>query len=294
MENEKQIFYRKIVLYALLALVCGGLSLFLAAVLPFSSLTQVLKLNYSGDATKVITFELKTIVLSLIGFALTLLVLLTCLFVIKIENKEREIKGRNIGFFAILAFFGLLAYVVLSTVLMAFKLSPLVAFFLTGTIVTIYHLLNYQLYFEDKANSNQLFWEIYRFALVGLIAAVFDFIVCYLVQFIIFKNATDWYVTFISVTCGFIVGVTINYFLSTYMVYKASKSNVSKTAKGVVTFVVLSAIGLGIGIGVQYFLYDLLNVQKEIAFFSYPVDFVIRTLIVMVYNYISRKLIIYR
>jgi putative flippase GtrA len=196
--------------------------------------------------------------------------------------------------YVILSFFGFLAYVVLVTLFLALKLPKNTSFLLTGLITSVYQILNFELFFLGKKNSNNLIWEVYRFALVGLMAAVFDFAACYVVQFLVFKNATDWYVTFLSVTAGFAIGVTINYFLSTYMVYKASKSNMSKTTKGVIIFVVLSAIGLGLGIGIQYLLYDYLNVQKEIAFFSYPVDFVIRTLVVMFYNYVSRKLIIYK
>ena len=82
--------------------------------------------------------------------------------------------------------------------------------------------------------------------------------------------------------------------MSTYMVYKASKSNLAKTAKGVIFFVVLSAIGLGIGIGLEYLLYDLFYLTLGIGIFIYPVVFVVRTLVVMVYNYLSRKLLIYR
>ncbi len=100
--------------------------------------------------------------------------------------------------------------------------------------------------------------------------------------------------TGISTGMGFIVGVVINYLMSTYMVYKNAKSNTSKSIKGMVLFFVLALIGLFIGIGIQYLFYDLLNLKKGITFFSYPVCFVLRTLIVMVYNYISRKLLIYR
>ena len=146
----------------------------------------------------------------------------------------------------------------------------------------------------NRTYSNNLFWEIFRFGIVGLVAAVFDFLTVFAFRFGVFGSGTDWYVTLISTTCGFIVGVTINYLMSTYMVYKASKSNLAKTAKGVIFFVVLSAIGLGIGIGLEYLLYDFFFLNLGIGIFIYPVVFVVRTLVVMVYNYLSRKLLIYR
>lgn len=297
MNENKMLNYKKIILITVLVLVCGGLSFFFSSLNLFDSVTKTIALNYSGDASKVIIFELKNVHQGIVIFLVNLVVLTCWMAVVDPVGKNGVGKnGQKWGVlsFAILSFFGFLAYVVLVTLFLAPKLPKNTSFLLTGLITSVYQILNFELFFLGKKNSNKLFWEVYRFALVGLIAAVFDFASCYIVQFLIFKNATDWYVTFLSVTAGFIIGVTINYFLSTYMVYKASKSNMSKTTKGVIIFVVLSAIGLGLGIGIQYLLYDYLNVQKEIAFFSYPVDFVIRTLVVMFYNYVSRKLIIYK
>ena len=93
---------------------------------------------------------------------------------------------------------------------------------------------------------------------------------------------------------GFTVGVVINYLMSTYMVYKNAKTDTSKTIKGMAMFLILAIIGLLIGIAIQYVLYDLFNLKLGITLFSYPICFVLRTLIVMVYNYISRKIFIYR
>lgn len=276
----------------IIIIACGLLSFFLSKIIPLEGLTQIIKLEYSSDSTKVISIALRDVVLALLCFLVNQIFFLFAIF--GFNKNAKGFNKKNWLFYGILSFFGLLAFILISSILINFRISREISFLITGGIVTIYNILNYKLYFEDYANSNKLFWEIYRFALVGLIAAVFDFVVCYISQFIAFNNSSDWYVTLISVTCGFIIGVTINYFLSTYMVYKASKSNISKTVKGLIIFVILSAIGLGLGIGIQYLLYDFLHVQKGIAFLSYPIDFVIRTLVVMIYNYVSRKLIIYR
>lgn len=204
-------------------------------------------------------------------------------------------KKKNIISYVILSLFGFLAFVVIASLCSSFiPNKPYMALFLAGFLTDLYQYLIYKLYFENRSESNFIIWEIFRFAIVGLVAAVFDFLTCYFIQFICFKGNQAMFVTLISTACGFVIGVIINYLLSTYMVYKASKSGFSKSFKGIIVFVLLSAIGLGIGMLIQAFLYDFLFLKKEIKLFSYPVDFVIRTLIVMVYNYISRKLIIYR
>ena len=203
-------------------------------------------------------------------------------------------KYKNFIYLFILSLFGVLAAAVISSLLYVAGLSTSFSLAMSLFITGIYYYLIYKLYVEEKNNSNLIYWEIFRFAIVGLVAAVFDFLVCYLVQFLAFSGNEAVYVTVIATACGFLVGVVINYLMSTFMVYKNAKTNTSKTGKGMLAFFLLSALGLLIGIGIQAFLYDFLFLQKDILFLSYPVDFVIRTLIVMVYNYITRKIFIYR
>ena len=166
--------------------------------------------------------------------------------------------------------------------------------FFSSFLVNIYISLLYKLYLENMSYSNHLFWEIFRFVIVGLVAACFDFLVCYLFQFVIFKGNNNGYVTIVSTIFGFTIGVVINYLLSTYMVYKKNGNKNVKSLKGIIIFLVLAVIGLLLGMLLQFILYDVLFIKKGVMFFTYPVDFVIRTLIVMIYNYISRKLILYK
>lgn len=258
----------------------------------YDRISHVIEITYSKDKT--ISFE-KDFFLASLGFGLLLNILNPILFfIIKPSGIKAEIKKKNIICLSILTLFGYLAFLVLNILLSGFGLHPFFSSILTSLLVSVYDYLIYKLYMENRTYSNHLFWELLRFAIVGLVAAVFDFLVCFVVQFVFFKNIEAPYVTIISTICGFLVGVIINYLMSTYMVYKASKSTLSKSFKGVALFVILSAIGLGIGIGLQYFLYDFLFISKGVSFFSYPIDFVIRTLLVMVYNYITRKLFIYR
>ena len=253
----------------------------------------LLSFTYSDDRS--ITFDSRFGTLSLInGFLVSIAYFLSFFFVrpsgIKPTLGE---KHKYLIAWIILGVFGYLAYLVIAVFcsgFLSFWASSLIACLLVG----IYDYLIYKLYMESRTLSNALFWEFFRFAIVGLVAAVFDLATCSLVQFGAFQGNKEWYVTIVATACGFLVGVVINYLMSTYMVYKNTHSSFSKTAGGMVIFFVLSAIGLLLGIGIQYLLYDFLCLKQGVSFFSYPVDFVIRTLIVMVYNYITRKVFIYR
>ncbi|MFA6861812.1 MAG: GtrA family protein [Bacilli bacterium] len=255
---------------------------------------DIIEFIYSSNAT--FSFSKSLILSSLVGGIIDALLLFILLFLVRPSGIKPDIgkNGKHLLPLAILYLFGYLAYLVIALLVSVFKVSPEVSIGMGGLISNIYLVLVYKLYMENRTYSNALFWEIFRFAIVGLVAAVFDFLTCYLVQFVAFKGNEAVYVTGIATGCGFIIGVTINYLMSTYMVYKASKSGFSKSFKGIASFLVLSIIGLLIGIGIQYVLYDFLNVSKGVTFLSYPVDFIIRTLVVMVYNYISRKIFIYK
>lgn len=278
-----------------IALLIGGLSVLLyhLGIIKVDN-TVIKEITYSEGKT--ISYVPSFLYLSLLlSFIVTLLVF-GSLILIRPSGLKPDYgkKGKNAIFFSILSLFGILAYLVISIFLANWKISNSMSLFIASVLVCIYDTFIYKLYLERRTYSNHLFWEIFRFAIVGLVAAVFDFAFCFLFQFVVFKGQNAWYVTGISTGMGFIVGVVINYLMSTYMVYKNAKSNTSKSIKGMVLFFVLALIGLFIGIGIQYLFYDLLNLKKGITFFSYPVCFVLRTLIVMVYNYISRKLLIYR
>ncbi len=294
-EKSKHPLMMELAMSFAIALLLGGLSVLLYHFGIIKVDNSIVKeITYSEGKT--ISYVPSFLSLSLLlSFIVTLLVF-GLLILIRPSGLKPDYgkKGKNAIFFSVLALFGILAYLVISIFLANWKISNSMSLFIASVLVSIYDTFIYKLYLEKRTYSNHLFWEIFRFAIVGLVAAVFDFSFCFLFQFIVFKGGSAWYVTGVSTGMGFIVGVVINYLMSTYMVYKNAKSDTSKSIKGIVLFFVLALIGLFIGIGIQYFFYDLLNLKKGISFFSYPVCFVLRTLIVMVYNYISRKLLIYR
>lgn len=294
-EKSKNSLIKEITIAAILILAIGVIvSLCVYFTGCYQHVTNKFEITYSKDKT--ISFE-KDFFLSSLGFGIFLIILdAVFYYLFSPSGNKPSLKenGKWIALFAILSLFGYLAFLVINILLSGWGLHPYITCFISAILVSIYEYLIYKLYLEKRTFSNHIFWELFRFAIVGLVAAVFDFITCFLFQFVIFKGNESGYVTIVSTIAGFIIGVIINYLMSTYMVYKNSKSSFSKSIMGIVFFIVLSAVGLGIGIGIQYLLYDFLYLKKEIMIFSYPVDFVIRTLVVMVYNYISRKLVIYR
>ena len=117
--------------------------------------------------------------------------------------------------------------------------------------------------------------QILKFGVVGGIAFVIDYGILFLLAKVIGLNEL------ISAAISFIISLTFNYFLSTKWVFEAKK----QTPKEVIIFVLLSVVGLGIN---ELLIY--------IGSIKMSIDVMIvklfATVIVMIYNFITRKLII--
>lgn len=147
--------------------------------------------------------------------------------------------------------------------------------------------------------SSPLTREIVRFLLVGGGATIVDFLAMSLVlwamQPAIYPNFLSVFLggtqepstlaTVIGTGCGFLVGLAFNYIFSVLFVYK-EKGN-SKTMGGFLLFSLLSAGGLAIHLLGMYLGYDLLHINEWIVK-------IILTAVVLVYNYITRKVLIFR
>ncbi len=144
-----------------------------------------------------------------------------------------------------------------------------------------------------------LAFEIIRFLIVGGIATVVDFftmgIVLYLFNpsiyphfYNVFYGRTDspsLLANMVGTGLGFVVGLIINYVLSVFFVF--INKGKSKSTKGFLQFAVLSAIGLAIHELGMYLLGGLLGINEWIIK-------ILMTFIVLVYNYLSRKLLIFK
>ena len=146
--------------------------------------------------------------------------------------------------------------------------------------------------------QNELLRELIRFCIVGGIATIIDMLVMGIVLYAFepslyphFYNVwiggddPSTLATVIGTGTGFLSGLFFNYFLSVFFVFH--EKGKSKSAFGFVVFAVISLIGLGIHLLGMYIGYDLLRINEWIVK-------IFLTAIVMVYNYVAKKLILFR
>jgi len=165
-----------------------------------------------------------------------------------------------------------------------------------------------------KDNAKSIPMEILRFIVVGAGSTIIDYGVHSVTGFLL-KNAniSASLNNALCVAAGFLVSVIFNYILSSLWVYKnVDKSVNKKSPKAMALFLFLSICGLFIGIGI----WDLgawkVNMDLGITnlnswteglftnafrfdkFFWFTYFFCFKTLITLVWNYITRKLFIFK
>jgi putative flippase GtrA len=85
---------------------------------------------------------------------------------------------------------------------------------------------------------------------------------------------------------GFTVGVTVNYILSKLLVFKKNTTNMSRTME-IIVYIIISAVGLGLTELFMMFFTETVGLY-------YMISKVISALLVFIWNYYGRKIIIYR
>ena len=128
----------------------------------------------------------------------------------------------------------------------------------------------------SKFIRSKLFKQLFRFGVVGFTAFLIDAGLLYVLT----EYLHIYYL--VSSVISFIVSLIYNYILSIFWVFDVKKK---QTYKEVLLFVVLSVIGLGVNQLVMYLGVDLLNIH-------YMLCKVIATIIVMIYNFVTRKIFI--
>jgi putative flippase GtrA len=128
----------------------------------------------------------------------------------------------------------------------------------------------------------KLFEQIVKFGIVGAVAFVIDYAVLFiLVQFFGMNSIA-------AATISFTVSVIFNYAASMKYVF-VGRSDQSKK-KQFVIFVILSVMGLGINDGIMWILNSIL--MSFIPTYFYLVSKIVATGVVMVWNFVTRKIFI--
>lgn len=125
----------------------------------------------------------------------------------------------------------------------------------------------------------KLLEQIVRFGVVGVIAFVVDYAVLLLLTEVVGIHYL------ISSAVAFVVSVAVNYVLSVAFVFETDKSR--SKGQEFVLFAVMSVGGLGINQLTMWLLSDGL-------FIPYQLSKLLATAVVMVYNFITRKLFLER
>lgn len=137
----------------------------------------------------------------------------------------------------------------------------------------------------------KLFGQIVKFGAVGFL--------CFFIDYFIMVALTELVgiPSFIPSACSYTISTVVNYILSITVVFDADKNANKTTQFGI--FVVLSLIGLGINQLLMWagtgWLEGLMNRSSLLAAYSryaYMVVKIFATAVVMVYNFITRKIFI--
>ena len=162
-------------------------------------------------------------------------------------------------------------------------------------------------------NKNENLWELIKFLITGVVCAAADFLTTSL--FLRICNGLPASAqSAISLLAGFIVGVILNYILSTYWVFKGKQdSKVTKSVSFIILFVIFSAIAYGLSLG-TYELCRIIFINAahrnindigidyilkftfwgNLTFWLFFIAFFFKTLVGLVWNYFTRKYILYK
>ena len=121
----------------------------------------------------------------------------------------------------------------------------------------------------------KLLAQIIKFGLVGFLCFFIDY------GIMVFLTEVAGVHYLFSSAISFTVSVVVNYVLSLTYVFETEKGN---KIKEFIIFVVLSVIGLGINQVLMWFCVDILGI-------FYMISKIGATAVVMVYNFVSRKVV---
>lgn len=121
--------------------------------------------------------------------------------------------------------------------------------------------------------------QLFKFSIVGVICFIVDFAVLY-----VLKEFAGFHVL-LSAAISFTISVILNYILSIYFVFDVDKKKNQK--RNFILFIIFSVIGL-------ILTEILMKIGIDFLSINYMLVKVAATVIVMVYNFVTRKLFIER
>ena len=127
---------------------------------------------------------------------------------------------------------------------------------------------------------NKLIKQILKFGVVGGSAFVIDYGIMVLMTEVFNINYL------VSSGISFCISVIYNYILSVHWVFDTDK-NKHKKSEEFIVFIILSVIGLGINEVLMWYFVDKMGI-------IYLISKIFATAIVMVYNFVTRKLFLER
>ncbi len=145
--------------------------------------------------------------------------------------------------------------------------------------------------------KHKLLYQIFKFGVVGGVCFVIDYVIGLVVMNIIIAIAGEQYFEMASVAAsvvGFVVSVIANYILSFKFVFERKEDLDRKTEFG--AFLILSIIGMGINsliiwLGVSVVYGNIAWLSAHVGYSAmYTLAKVVATAVVMVYNFITRKI----
>ncbi len=158
-----------------------------------------------------------------------------------------------------------------------------------------------------EQTKKQLFWEIFRFLLVGGTATLVDYFVFWLFDGQIFPLLSDasWWQTLslsIATALGFCTGLVVNWVLSVRFVFRqVEDENKVRTKKAFAVFACIGLVGLVVTeIGVLL----LVGLLPDIPLFGRTAVLgtswakwlarVLMTCVVLVWSYVGRKVFVFK
>lgn len=162
-------------------------------------------------------------------------------------------------------------------------------------------------------NKKENTWELIKFLITGVVCAAADFLTTSLFLRIC-AGLPGPAQSAISLLAGFMVGVILNYILSTYWVFRGKQdSKVTKSVKFIVLFIIFSAIAYGLSYGTyelcRIIIWNVgsININDaninyilqftfwgDALFWLFALAFVLKTLVGLIWNYFTRKFILYK